>query len=127
MEHKILNFDQFMRERTNETMTVTVFGKNYEVPMKIPALVPVMMARAEFSLDAAASTQMIMRAADSMFGTEAIDEMCRNGMGAKELADLVQRIFTMISGTDADNEDEVQEVSDEDSRVTRIGDKREKK
>ena len=127
MDHKILDFDKFIRERTQETMTVTVFGKDYEVPMQIPALVPVMMARAEMSMDATASTQMIMRAADAMFGKDAVDEMCFNGLSAKDLALLVEKLFAAINGADEDDEGDVQEVSDEDSRVVRMGASSEKK
>lgn len=112
---KVLNFDQFLSEKQKETIAVTVYGKEYLVPMTIPASVPIMMARAEESLDGKQSTRMIMKAADVMFGTAAIDEMCDKGMSASDLATLVQQIFKQINGG-GDDDDEQEEVSDEDSR-----------
>ena len=37
---KILNFDNFMAEKKKETISVTVMGKEYVVPMEIPARYP---------------------------------------------------------------------------------------
>lgn len=112
---KVLNFDQFLSEKNKETISVTVFGENYEVPAQIPAIVPVMMARAESTSDPQMATRMTMKAADAMFGEEAVNEMCDNGMSAPDLANLVQQLFKMINGTD-DEDDDTEEVSDEDSR-----------
>ena len=44
---KVLEFDTFMQEAKGENLTVRVGGKDYSVPPKIPAIVPLMMARAE--------------------------------------------------------------------------------
>lgn len=121
-----LNFDKFMSENKREEIDVTVFGKVYKVPAAVPAIVPVMMARAELAGDAQESTKMIMRAADIMFGGDAVDEMCRNGMSAPDLAGLVQMLFAKINGQDPD-EDEAEELTDEDSRKAAPGGKSEKK
>lgn len=112
---KTLNFDLFMQETEQRTLDVTIFGDVYTVPMEIPAIVPIMMARAEESMNPAESTRMIMRAADAMFGTEAVNKMCRKGMTAKNMAKLVEQLFAEINGGDED--EEAQELSDEDSRV----------
>lgn len=116
---KMLNFDQFMQEHEKRTIDVQVFGETYTVPMEIPAIVPVMMARAEESMDPAQSTRMVMRAADAMFGSEAVNRMCQKGMSAKNLAELVQRLFTEITGSDED--DEAQELDDESGKVQTKG------
>lgn len=113
---KTLDFDKFMQEKNHETITVTVFGKNYLVPAKIPAIVPVMMARSEASDDKQLATKMVMRAADAMFGANAVDEMCANGMSAEGLAELIQRLFAKINGDNDENESE--EYTDEESRKT---------
>ena len=114
---KVLNFDQFISEKKRETLTVTVFGHNYEVPMEIPAIVPVMMARAEEEMDAQASTRMVMVAADSLLGKENIDEMCRNGLSAQDLSQLVQQLFQQINAPDEEESEEEEELTDADSRV----------
>lgn len=110
---KVLNFDLFMQETEKREMDVTIFGDTYTIPMEIPAIVPIMMARAEESMNPSESTRMIMRAADAMFGVEAVNQMCRKGMTAKNMARLVERLFSEINGDD----DEEQELTDEDSRV----------
>ena len=43
---KVLEFDTFMQEAKGENLTVRVGGKDYSVPPKIPAIVPLMMAAA---------------------------------------------------------------------------------
>lgn len=113
---KVLNFDLFMQEHEKKMIDVTVFGETYTIPMEIPAIVPVMMARAEESLDPAAATRMIMRAADAMFGAENVNKMCASGMSAKNLTTLIEKLFAEINGGGEDDE-EAQELSDEDSRV----------
>lgn len=114
---KVLDFDQFMAERNRETIEVKVFGKTYTVRKEIPALVPVMMARAEESTDSTLSGRMILRAADGWFGKEVVNEFCDMGMTTAELSNLVTQLFRAINGTDDDDEDAVEEYTDEDSRV----------
>ena len=123
---KVLNFDQFMSEKTKETISVTVLGNTYEVPMEVPAIVPVMMARAESANDRVMASRMTFRAADALFGREAIDQMCSNGLSGEDLATLIQMLFEKINGGD-DDEDEVEEISDEDSRKQTGEGKRAKK
>lgn len=123
---KTLNFDLFMQENEKRTIDVTVFGDVYPVSMEIPAIVPIMMARAEESMNPKDSTNMIMRAADAMFGSEAVNKMCRKGMTAANLVKLVERLFAEINGTITDDDD-TQELTDEDSRVQTNSGKRAKK
>ena len=113
---KVLDFDLFMQENSRETIDVTVYGDTYKVPMEIPAIVPVLMARAEMDNDASVSMKMILTAADSMFGAENVDKMCKKGMSAKSLAQLIEKLFQIINGKD-DGDDEEQEITDEDGHV----------
>lgn len=124
---KVLNFDLFMQEKNRETIKVTVLGKDYEIKAEVPAIVPVMMARAENAKDNALATRMIMKAADIMFGVDAVDEMCGNGMAASELAMLVQKIFQIAQNGGSEEDDDAQELSDEDSRKTTSSGKQAKK
>ena len=123
---KVLNFDQFMSEKKQETIKVTVLGKEYEVPAQVPAIVPVMMARAERTKNPVDNTRMIMYAADALLGNDVVDELCANGFGSANLIDLVSMLFQKINGPD-DEEDEAEELSDEDSRTPLSGGKSEKK
>ena len=125
MGNKVLNFDLFMQEKKKEMIEVTVFGDKYMVPNEIPAIVPVMMARAEESSSDADGTRAVMRAADALFGEQNVDTMCKKGMSASDLATLMQKIFTMINGKD--EEETTEELSDEDSRTVKPGNKEAKK
>lgn len=115
--NKVLDFDQFMAERNKETVDVKVYGKTYKIAKEIPALVPIMMARSEEDSNAEVSGQMILRAADGWFGKKVIDEFCAKGMTTRELCNLVTQLFRAINGTDDDDE-EAEEFTDEDSRVS---------
>lgn len=114
--NKVLNFDKFISEKKKETIAVTVMGKEYTVSQEIPAIVPVMMGRAEGEDNTQLATKMVMKAADAMFGEKNVNQMCADGLGAKDLAALVQRLFQMIQGTDTEDDD-TEELSDDDSRV----------
>lgn len=103
---KTLNFDLFMQEKTHQYLDVTIYGKTYKVPMEIPAIVPVMMARAEESVSDTDSTRMVMLAADALFGKENVNEICANGMKAVEFANLIAKVFSIINGTDDDEEEQ---------------------
>ena len=128
---KILNFDQFMSEMKRETMEVKIYGKTYHVPMEVPAIVPVAMARAELATDADSTgddkknSSFVFAAADAMLGKDNVDEICRKGMTASQLATLVGELFVAISGK-VDDDGDAQELSDEDSRVASKDNKRKK-
>lgn len=115
---KVLDFDRFMEERAKETIDVKVYGKTYKIAKEIPALVPIMMARSEEDENATLSGQMILRAADGWFGKETVDEFCRHGMTTTEISNLVTQLFRAINGTADEEDDDAEEYSDEDSRVT---------
>ena len=118
MSSKLLDFDLFMAEHTKETLEVKVYGKIYKIVKEVPAVVPVMMARAEESANSTLSGQMVMRAADGWFGEDAVNEFCAKGMSTSELRDLVTKVFSAVRGTDED-EDDAEEYTDEDSRVAK--------
>lgn len=113
---KTLNFDKFISEKEREKIEVTVFGNVYEVECFVPAIVPVMMARAESSNDPQASVKMVMIAADAMLGRKTVNELCAKGISASDLSELVNRLFKIINGSDGNEDDEYEEVSDDDSR-----------
>lgn len=116
----MLDFDLFMSEKEKETITVKVYGKEYLVPAKMPAVVPLMMARAEKLADQssrnAAFVSMIFNAADALFGTRQMDDICSKGMDVEQLSMLIQKVFNVINGAEEDD-GEVTELSDEDSRT----------
>ena len=123
---KMLEFDTFMQEAQDEKLTVVIGGKPYQVPPKIPAIVPLMMARAEKLADQgarnAAQGKMIFAAADALFGETQMDAICESGMSVERLTLLVQKTFELINGAGEADDSDVQEFSDEDSRSRLPGD-----
>ena len=118
---KVLEFDTFMQEAKGENLTVRVGGKDYSVPPKIPAIVPLMMARAEKLADQssrnAAYSKMIFT--DALFGEKAMTEICESGMTVDMLSLLVQKTFALINGV----EDFDEEDSNQDSEQIEDGEK----
>jgi len=112
MSKKILNFDRYLSESRRDTIAVTVLDREYVIPCAIPAIVPVMMARSEATSDAVMKTNMIFKAGDALFGESNINQMCKDGISADDLAHLVNMIFKTIQGEDPE-EDLSQELDDE--------------
>lgn len=120
MASRMLNFDNFMAEKKAEPVIVTVFGKEYKVKPEIPAIVPVMMARANEAMTDAEASRIVLKAADAMFGAKAIDEMCEKGLTTDQIGDLIKKTFAVINGQDVDGED-AEILSDEDGMVQTEG------
>lgn len=118
MASRTLNFDNFMSEKKQEPIKVTVFGEQYDVKPEIPAIVMVTLARSdEATVSEFEATKMIINAGDIMFGKPVIDRFCRKGMRAEQLVELIKSVFDMINGKDVDGE-EPEELDDESGMVT---------
>lgn len=118
MAGRTLNFDNFMVEKNQEPIMVTVFGKEYPVKPQIPAVVMVTLARTnDTSISEFEATKMLLNAGDILFGRDAISEFCAKGMQSEQLIQLIKMVFETISGKDVDGDD-VEEMSDEDSMVS---------
>lgn len=115
---RTLNFDNFMTEKNEEPIKVTVYGKEYPVKPEIPAVVMVTLARTnESSISDFEATKMLLNAGDVLFGHEAINEFCAKGMRADQLIALIKAVFEAINGKDVDGDD-VETISDEDGMVS---------
>lgn len=121
MKNRTLNFDNFMTEKKQEPIKVTVFGKEYDVKPEIPAIVIVTLARTnETSLSESETAMMILNAGDEMFGKDTINEFCAKGMRADQLVNLIKMVFDLINGKDVDG-DTVEELDDESGMVAAGG------
>lgn len=122
---KTIHFDLFMAEAQKETIAVVIGGRTFTVPARVPAIVPLMMARAEKLADQqsrnAAYTKAIFGAADALFGEKQMNEICAMGLSAEQLSLLVQQTFNAINGVEEDD-GETAELTDEDSRSSLPGD-----
>lgn len=117
MGNRTLNFDNFMVEKKQEPIIVTVLGKEYSVKPEIPAIVMVTLARTnDTSMSEFDATRMMLNAGDVLFGKEAVNEMCANGLQADQLITLIKMVFETINGKDVDGED-AEDISDEDGMV----------
>lgn len=105
MANRVLNFDKFMNEKKHEYITVTVFGKDYKVKNEIPAIVPIMLARAGEDANNSDVGLAMMKAGEIMFGKEAVDEICEAGASVEQLSQLFKMVFQMVSGQDIDGDD----------------------
>lgn len=92
-----LDFDRFMSEKRAEYVTVTVYGRPYRVKREIPALLPILLARAGEEAPAKMG-EALLRAGDVLFGPENMDGFARKGMSARQAAELVERTLGMICG-----------------------------
>lgn len=127
MANRTLNFDNFMAEKKAEYIEVIVYGKKYKVKREIPAIVPIMMARANEDTQREEVMLTILRAGDIMFGKDNITAFCENGMSTDQLSELIQQTFNKISNEDVDG-DEIDEATydDESGKVAVKGKKTKK-
>ena len=124
MANNVLNFDKFMSEKTHEYITVTAFGKEYKVKKEIPAIVPIMLARAAEDKGKSARQEIglaMLRAGDVMFGKDAINEMCAAGASSSDLSELFRMVFGMVSGQTIDGDDADEETLDDASGHVVVG------
>ena len=106
----MLDFDRFLAEKEKRTLPVRVMGKVYAVRPEFPAIVPILMARSE-EMGEGDATRLVLKAADALFGKEAMDEIAGKGLTVEELAELVRQVFTRIQ-----RQDEAEEIRDDDGR-----------
>ncbi|MBQ9301291.1 MAG: hypothetical protein IJ214_12370 [Clostridia bacterium] len=114
MERDMLDFDRFLSEKKKAYVTVSVFGKPYRVRREIPALLPILLARAEAEGQAAEMGKALLKTGDMLFGAENVDGFCRQGMTAEELTELVEQTLALICGKKPENDTET--LEDDGSR-----------
>ena len=100
MASRVLDFDNFLMEKKEEPIEIRVYGKTYHVKPAVPAIVPVMMARANESPDEndTVSSVLVLKAGDAMT--------------TEELGTLIRQTFDLINGKGID--DDTETLSDED-------------
>lgn len=111
MANKYYDFDQFISEKESEYITVKILDKEYTVQKEIPALLPVLMARHEGSIDQQEQSRLLLRAADMLFGEGAVDEMCKKGLSTKSLIKIIEKLFKLIGANDDDDSEELDDES----------------
>lgn len=99
------NFDRMFSEMKQETIPFQVYGKTYRIKKAIPAAVVLEMARHED--DEGVPNSVLIRAAHSIFGDEALAEWCsRPDFSADRLGAMIRWAFQAINGQDEPDEPE---------------------
>lgn len=116
---KTLDFDKFIGEKDHEFIEVKIFGKKYKVKKFIPAIVPILMARAERCKTKKEkqeiSTKLVMMSIDAFLGNKAVDEICSKGITIEEITKIVEQLFLAINNNSVDDENEEESITDDDS------------
>ena len=115
MANKFIDFDRFLDEKKQTSLTVKVYGKEYKIKDEVPAIVPILLARAGESANNSTIGDTIMRAGDIMFGKDVITELCNKGMSAEEMGALIRTVFSRVSGQDIDGDDREDEQNVDDA------------
>ena len=108
MAKNVRNFDAMISEMNHETIAFQIFGKTYEIEKRMPALIPLELAR--YDDDAAIPLRVLFRAARSIFGEDTLNELCKHPeFSADVLSKLIAWAFDAINGIDADEPEAVTE------------------
>lgn len=115
MANKFYNFDKFISEKDREQVTVQILGKSYSFNRQIPAILPVLMARQEGIINRAEQTKLLMKAADVLFGSKAVDQMCADGLATDDFVVIIQKAFELVGSNEEDDSD-AEELDDESGK-----------
>jgi len=102
---KFFDFDRQFSEMRHDTVTLHVFSKDYTIPARIPAIVPLEMSRLE-DADGVPSKVMI-KISRVMFGDTVLDEWAAHAdFTIDRLFEITTATFKLINGEDPDDEPE---------------------
>lgn len=108
----IRNFDAMIAEMNHETIAFTMFGKTYEIEKRMPATVPLELARYEDEDNV--PNGVLFRAANNIFGRETLRELCAHPQFTVDvLSELLKWAFDAINGKEEDAR-EMEEMTEDD-------------
>lgn len=106
------NFDAMLAQMKHETIPFQIFGKNYEIKKRIPAVVVLEMARHEES--EAIPNKVLIEAGMQIFGKAIMDDLCKHeDFSVDVLSEMIKWAFEVINGT----EEEPEAVTEDDIGV----------
>lgn len=118
MGRRFRDFDAQFAEMRHETITIKVYGKEYEFPAVIPAYVPLEMAKYEGGQGA--PNRVMLNAARVMFGDEALSEWSSHrDFDMQKLGLIIKQAFEMINGEDEYDNEPTSEDDATDGRTER--------
>lgn len=108
------SFDSFISEMQHETVSFEMFGKTYEFEKRMPALVPLELAK--YDTDAVIPRAVLNRAALQIFGEKTLSDLCAHPAFTIDVLDeLIRWAFQVINGI---GETESIEVTEDDVAVS---------
>ena len=98
--NNVLDFDAAMAEMGAKTITVMLFGEEWQIPGELPALIPlkVMRLQREQGGDADLSREDTIEMATALFGEANLDEWLRRGITMDQLAKFTTLILMKHHG-----------------------------
>lgn len=105
------SFDSFISEMKHETASFEMFGKTYEFEKRMPATLPLELAR--YDDEEGIPTRILAKSAYAIFGKATIDELCKHpDFDFKVLNELLKWAFDVINGKETA---EVVELTEDDT------------
>ncbi len=108
-KRRFRDFDDMLRETQYDTVTIRVYGKDYSIPARMPAIIPLLMARHEG--DPIMTRKVSLFSAEKLFGDQTILEWTANPDFTLEHLDAILReTFVLIYGPpDAEPEEQIED------------------
>lgn len=105
------SFDSFISEMKHETASFEMFGKTYEFEKRMPAILPLELAR--YDDEDGIPPRVMFKSAYAIFGKATIDDLCKHpGFDLEVLGELLKWAFDVINGKESA---EVVELTEDDT------------
>lgn len=98
MTNRHFDFDQFMAEKEHKPVTLKAFGKKYELPHSLPALLIVKTLKMQKRGQESTSEEDVIEMAESIFGKKNLDEFLKKGLTMDGLDALIENVIGLYTG-----------------------------
>lgn len=106
------NFDKFIAELKHETASFAMFGKTYTFEKKMPAVIPLQLAK--YGDEDDIPPRIIFQAARQIFGENTVKELeAHPAFSLDVLTELIRWAFDVINGKDESEEEPVAVTEDD--------------
>lgn len=101
---RVVDFDSFRRERTDDPVILRIDGEDYTLPSQLPAIVAldVLRLQREEGNDAEANAQAVSQMAEAIFGDQLRPIIVKHNIAMDELADLLMETLRIYGGISDD-------------------------
>lgn len=92
------DFDQYWKEVEKEPLTFTACGREYTLPPALPAATALQILHVTGETGTTTENDLL-KIAFSVLGQDQLDQLCKDGLTAVQLAELLQWILDEYSET----------------------------